>query len=155
MQGIALLITPATPIYLNLWMCLLRDSGLVILLRQILIWFYSVAVLSQLYLAWIQDKRLHTHTRTHARTHTHFCPISWLFSILPVPYRLPDQSVLVLVPQMTCQTHLGSKLAASLSAATYSSSRSLKVPGKWAHPRLANWAPLKRDARFQSCPTIS
>jgi len=51
-------------------MCLLRDSGLFIFLTQILIWSYSVAVLSQLYSAWIQDKELLTHT------HTHFCPIS-------------------------------------------------------------------------------
>ena len=68
MQGIALLITPATiwsPIYLNLWMCLVRDSnsGLFIFLIQILIWSYSVAVISQLYLAWIQDKETHTHFR--------------------------------------------------------------------------------------------
>ena len=117
MQGIALLITPATiwsPIYLNLWMCLVRDSnsGLFIFLIQILIWSYSVAVISQLYLAWIQDKE----------THTHFRPISWQFSIPPVPYTLPAHSVQVLVLQMTCQTHFGSKLAAS-SAATYSSSR--------------------------------
>ena len=51
-----------SPIYSNLWMCLVRDSGLFIFLTQILIWFHSVAVLSQLYLAWIQDKELHTHT---------------------------------------------------------------------------------------------
>ena len=81
---IALLITPATiwsPIYLNLWMCLVRDSdsGLFIFLIQILIWSYSVALISQLYLPWIQDKE----------THTHFCPISWLFSIPPVPCTLP------------------------------------------------------------------
>jgi len=83
MQGISLLITPATilsPIYPNLWMCLVRDSGLYIFLTQILIWSYSVAVLSQHYLAWIQDTELHAH----------FCPISWLFSIPPVPYSLPD-----------------------------------------------------------------
>jgi len=36
-----------------------------IFLTQILIGFYSVAVLSQLYLAWIQDKELHTQTHTH------------------------------------------------------------------------------------------
>ena len=54
MQGISLLITPATvwsTIYPNLWMYLVRDSGLFILQTQILIWSYSVAVLSQLYLA--------------------------------------------------------------------------------------------------------
>ena len=65
MQGISLLITPATiwsPMYPNLWMCLVRDSGLFIFLTQILIWSYSLAALSQLYLAWIQDKELHTHT---------------------------------------------------------------------------------------------
>jgi hypothetical protein len=56
---------PATilsPIYPNLWMCLVRNSGLFIFLTQILIWSYSVAVLSQLYLARIQDKELHAHT---------------------------------------------------------------------------------------------
>jgi len=118
MQGISLLITPATiwsPIYPNLWMRLVRDSGLIIFLTQILIWASSVAVHSQLYLAWIHDKELHTHT--------HFCPISWLFSFPPVPYSLHDHSVQVLVLQMTCQTHFGSKMAASLSAATHSSSR--------------------------------
>ena len=49
MQGISLLIIPATiwsPIYPNLWMCLVRDSGLFTLLTQTLIWSYSVAVLS-------------------------------------------------------------------------------------------------------------
>ncbi len=72
MYGTSLLITPATIwslIYPNLWMCLVRDSGLFIFLTQILIWSYSNAVLSQPYLAWIQDKEL-----TH--THTHFYPIS-------------------------------------------------------------------------------
>jgi len=52
MEGISLLITPATiwsPIYPDLWMCLVRDSGLFTFLAQILIWSYSVAVLSQLY----------------------------------------------------------------------------------------------------------
>ena len=67
---IALLITPAmiwSPVYPNLWMCPVRDSdsGPFVFLTQILIWPYSVAVLSQLYLAWIQDKDLHTHTHTH------------------------------------------------------------------------------------------
>jgi len=69
MEGISLLITPATiwsPIYPDLWICLVRDSGLFTFLTQILIWFYSVAVLSQLYWAWI-----YTHTHTHT-----FCPIS-------------------------------------------------------------------------------
>jgi len=77
MQGISLLITPATilsPIYPNLWTCLVMDSGLSIFLTQILIWSSSVAVLSQLYLAWSQDKELHTHA--------HLCAISWLFSFL-------------------------------------------------------------------------
>jgi hypothetical protein len=74
MQGISLLVTPATmwSIYPNLWTCLVRDSGLFIFLTHTLIWPYSVAVLSQLYSAWIQDKELQTHTHTH--THTHFCP---------------------------------------------------------------------------------
>ena len=51
-----------SPIYLSLWMCLVRDSnsGLFIFLIQILIWSYSVAVIFQLYLAWIQDKETHT-----------------------------------------------------------------------------------------------
>jgi len=65
MEGISLLITFATiwsPIYRNLLMCLVRDSGLFIFLTQILIWSYSVAVLSHLFYAWIQDKELHTHT---------------------------------------------------------------------------------------------
>ena len=35
-------------------------SGLFIFMIQILIWSYSVAVISQLYLAWIQDKEKHT-----------------------------------------------------------------------------------------------
>jgi len=64
-EGISLLITSATiwsPIYPNLWMCLVSDSGLFIFLTQILIWSYSVAVLYQLYWAWIQDKEFHTHT---------------------------------------------------------------------------------------------
>jgi len=64
-------ITPATiwsPIYLNLWLCLVRDSGLFIFLTQILIWSYSVAVPSQLSLAWIQDKELHARACTHAHT---------------------------------------------------------------------------------------
>ena len=44
-------------------MCPVRDSdsGLFIFLTEILIWSYSVAVLSQVYLAWIQDKETHTH----------------------------------------------------------------------------------------------
>jgi len=118
MQGISLLITSATvwsPISPNLWMCLVRDSGLFLFLRQILIWSYSVAVLSQLQWALIQDKEFHTHR------HTLLSNI--LFSIPPLPYSLLDHSVQVLVLQMTCQTHFGSKLAASLSAATYSNSR--------------------------------
>jgi len=150
-EGISLLITSATiwsPIYANLWMCLVRDSGLFIFLTQILtlimlmlrigwgpnntskwqmefnlafkglIWSYPAAVLSQLYWAWIQDKEF-----SHTHTHTHFCPICWLFSIPPVPYSLLDHSVQVLVLHMTCQTHFGSKLSATLSAATYSGSR--------------------------------
>ena len=67
MQNISLLITPATiwsPVYPNLWTCLLRDSGLFIFLTQILIWSYTVAVFSQLYLTCIQEKELHTHTHT-------------------------------------------------------------------------------------------
>ena len=96
-------------------MCLVRDSGLFIFLTQISIWCYSVAVLSQLYWACIQDKEFHTHR------HTLLSNI--LFSIPPLPYSLLDHSVQVLVLQMTCQTHFGSKLAASLSAATYSNSR--------------------------------
>ena len=67
MQGIALLVTSATiwsSIYPNLWMCLVRESSLFIFLTQILIWSYSVAVLSQPYWAWIQDKE-HTHTHTY------------------------------------------------------------------------------------------
>ena len=63
MQGIALLITAATirsPIYHNLWTCHVTDSGLCIFLTQIVIWSYSVAVLSQLYSAWIQGTELHT-----------------------------------------------------------------------------------------------
>ena len=125
MEGISLLITPVTirsPIYPNLWMCHVRDSGLFIFLTQILIWSYSVAVLSQLYWAWIQDKEFRVCTHTHT-----FCPISWLFSIPPVPYSLLDYSVQVLVLHITCQTLFGSKLAASLSAATYSSSFSFAM----------------------------
>jgi hypothetical protein len=83
MQGISLLVTPATmwsPIYPNLWMCLVRDSGRFIFLTQTLIWSYSVTVLSQLYSAWMQEKELHSHT--------HFCPGS--------------------CPTMTCQTHFDS-----------------------------------------------
>jgi len=45
-------------------MSLARDSDLFLFLPQILTWSYSVAALSQLYLAWIQDKELHTHTHT-------------------------------------------------------------------------------------------
>jgi hypothetical protein len=149
MQAISLLITPATIlslIYLNLWMCLLRDSGLVIFLTKILIWSYSVAVLSQLYWAWIQNKELQTHT------HTHKLLSNILFSIPSVPYSLADHSVLVPVLQMTCQTHFGNKLAASLSAATYSKSKSLKVPGKWDYSRLSSWAPIKGDTHFLSLP---
>jgi len=57
----------------------------------------------------------------HARTHTLMSNI--LISVPPVTYSLPDHSLQVLVLQMTCQTHSGSKLAASLSAVTYLSSR--------------------------------
>ena len=67
-QGISFLITPATiksPIYIILWMCLVRYSGLFIFQIQILIWSYSVALLSQLSLAWIQDEELQTNTHTH------------------------------------------------------------------------------------------
>ena len=62
MQGISLLITPATiwsPIYPNLSMSLVRDSGVFIFLTQILIWSYSVAV---------QEKELHACTCMHAHT---------------------------------------------------------------------------------------
>jgi hypothetical protein len=31
----------------------------------------------------------------------------------------------------------------------------LKVPGRWAHSRLPNWAPMKRDAHPQSLPFIT
>ena len=31
----------------------------------------------------------------------------------------------------------------------------LKVPGRWAHSRLLNWAPVKRDAHPQSLPFIT
>ena len=93
-------------------------------------------------------KKTHTHThslsraRAHTRTHTYTCmhacmlslslslslclfPVQYprLFSIPPLPYGLLHHSVEVLVLQMTSQTHYGSKLAASLSAATYSNSR--------------------------------
>ena len=105
------------------------------ILTQILIWSYSFAVLSR-----IRGEKNHTHvhTQAHACTpHTHACmhtthtlslSLSLLSNILtvsipPVPYSLPDHSVQVLVLQMTCQTCFGSKLAASLSAATYLSSR--------------------------------
>ena len=84
MQDISLLITPTTiwsPVYPNLWMCLVRDSGLFIFLTRILIWSYSVAVPSQLYWTWIQDKELHTHTHT-------LLSIILAVSILPVPYCL-------------------------------------------------------------------
>ena len=60
MQGISLLITPATiwsPIYPSLWRCLVWDSGLSIFLTQLLIWSYSVAVLSRI--------KYFTHTNTH------------------------------------------------------------------------------------------
>jgi len=115
MQGISLLIIPATiwsPIYPNLRMCLVRDSGLFTLLTQTLIWSYSVAVLSQLYLAWIQDKELHIHTHTH--THkllsnilTVFCSSSAIQPAWPFCAG-------------SCPTN---DMAAALSAATYSSSR--------------------------------
>ena len=84
MQGISLLITPATiwsPIYPDLWTCLVRDSGLFKFLTQILIWFYSVAVLSQIYLAWIQYKELHTHTYTHTHTSVQY-PVFYSSSAL-------------------------------------------------------------------------
>jgi hypothetical protein len=94
----------------------LRDSDLFTFLTKFLIWSYSVAVVSQIYLAWIQDKE----------HHTHFCPISQLSSICPVPYSLPDHSskccMQLLVLHMTCRIHFGRKLAASLSANPYSSS---------------------------------
>ena len=80
------------------------DSGLFTFLTQILIWSYSVAVLSQLYWAWIQDKEFHTHILSNI-----------LFSIPPVLYSLLDHSVQVLVLRMICQTLFASKLAASLS----------------------------------------
>ena len=115
MEGTSLLITSATiwsPIYPDLWICLLRDSGLFTFLAQILIWSYSVALLSQLHWAWIQDKEFHVHILSNI-----------LFSIRPVLYSLLDHSVQVLILHMICQTLFGSKLAASLSAASYSSSR--------------------------------
>ena len=31
----------------------------------------------------------------------------------------------------------------------------LKVPGRWSHSRLPNWAPMKRDAHPQSLPFIT
>jgi len=58
---------------------------------------------------------------THTHTHTLLSNI--LLSIPPVPYSLPDHSVQVHVLQITCQTHFGSKLALSTSAATYMSGR--------------------------------
>jgi len=79
MEGISLLITSAkiwSPIYPNLLMCLVRDSGLFVFLAQIFIWSHSVAVLSQLYL--IQDKELHTHTHTHTHTSVQY-PDCFLF----------------------------------------------------------------------------
>ena len=65
MQGISLLVTPAAIWPPNLWMCLVIDSGLFIFLTQILILSYSVAVLSYLYLAWIQDLVLQMTCQTH------------------------------------------------------------------------------------------
>jgi len=118
-------------IYPNLWKCLVRSSGLFIFLTQTIIWSYSVAVHSQLYLAWIQDKSLHTYTHTHTHTHILLSNILTVFfsssAIQPA-----DRSVQVLVLQMTCQTHFGSKLAASLSAATYSSSSRFSCTMFWS-----------------------
>ena len=137
-EGISLLITSATiwsPIYPNLWMCLVRDSGLFIFLTQILIWSHSVAVLSQLYWAWIQDKELHTHILSNI-----------LFSIPPVPYSLLDHSVQVLVLHVICQTFFGSKLAASLSAVTY--------PHIWAAGSVVPCFDLPLSQRTVSNPSL-
>ena len=63
-----------------------------------------------------QDKEL------HACAHTLLSNILTV-PIPPVPYSLSDDIMQVLVLHMTCQAYFGSKLSASLSAATYSSSR--------------------------------
>ena len=121
-----------SPIYPNLWMCLVRDSGLFIFLTKILIWSYSVAVLSQLYWAWIKDKEYLSLSLSHTRTHTCvqypdcFQFLQYLTACLTILCRFLSYT--------TCQTHFGSKLAASLSAATYSSSRFSKAANllpKW------------------------
>ena len=107
--------------YPNLRMCLNRDSGLFMFLTQVLIWSYSFAVLSQLYWAWIKDKEYLSLSLSHTRTHTCvqypdcFQFLQYLTACLTILCRFLSYT--------TCQTHFGSKLAASLSAATYSSSR--------------------------------
>ena len=60
-----------------------------------------------------------------SQKHIHTLLLSNILTVFysPVPYSLHDHSVQVLVLQMACQTHFGSKLAASLSVATYWSSR--------------------------------
>jgi hypothetical protein len=122
MEGISLLITPATilsPFYPDLWMCPVRDSGLFTFLAQILI----VPIQLLYYPSFTEHgSRIRNFTHTHTYSLSLF-PISWLFSIPPVSCSLFDQSVQVLVLHMICQTLFGSKLAASLSAATYSNSR--------------------------------
>ena len=105
-QGISLLITPATiwsPIYPYLWRYLVWYSGLFIF-RQILIWSYSVAALSRI--------------RDYTHTHTHFCPISWLFLFL----QCLTACLTILCRFLSYKWHVKPILAASLSAATYSSS---------------------------------
>ena len=118
MEGISLLITPATilsPFYPDLWMCPVRDSGLFTFLAQILI-----VPIQLLYFPSFTEhgSRIRNFTHTHTLSLSLF-PIPWLFSIPPVSCSLFDQSVQVLVLHMICQTLFGSKLAASLSAATY------------------------------------
>ena len=90
MQNISLLITPGTiwsPVYPNLWTCLLRDSGLFIFLTQILIWSYTVAVFSQLYLTCIQEKELHTHTHTSVQYPECFLFLQCLAACLTIQCR--------------------------------------------------------------------
>jgi len=77
MEGISLLITLQQFDYQFILICECALFGTVACSYswQILIWSYSVAVLSQLYLAWIQEKV----TPPPPHTHTLFCPICFPF----------------------------------------------------------------------------
>jgi len=139
MEGISLLITSATiwsPTYPNLWMCLVRDSGLFIFLTQISIWCYSVAVLSQLYWACIQDKEFHTHRHT------------LLSSILTVFYSFSALQPAWPICAGSCPArHVTPILAVSWQLHCL-------LPHIWAAHSVASWFDLPLSQRTVSNPSL-